>query len=364
MRKIFFKKILPLLILNLFFISSLLFSQESDSLLLIRVPDKEGYSRYGYINYSGEIVIPPKFINAQDFNEGLALVSLSNDRKGFINKKDELVFECTNCIPSLYFKAGLVAVWLWKEGKYVFMDKLGNIVIDKNFKQAFNFQEGLAAVEFSKFGNRGFINKKGDLVIDTLYSHAVRFTNGYLRCYHKDSWGILDTSGKFTKTLHFKNSGTFQHGLMPVNYDGQWGFINPKGEFEIEPIYSGAKDFSDGLAAVLINEKWGYIDTTGKIVIEPKFYEANEFSEGLAFVNLREIAFAGPDMNAIINKKGDIIFVLEDPLVLIDSNGIESYEVKSFYGPSKFKNGIAQYYTGYHFTGDIKYIRKDGKIIW
>lgn len=137
-----------------------------------------------------------------------------------------------------------------------------------------------------------------------------------------------------------------------------------KGEYVIDPIFSGANDFSEGLAAVLINKKWGYIDTTGKIVIEPQFYKANGFSENLAFVNLRDVAWVGPYMNAIINKKGDIVFELNDSLVSVDSNGIESYELKSFYGPSKFKNGIAKYYTGYHFTGDIKYIRKDGKIIW
>jgi WG containing repeat len=75
----------------------------------------------GYINLSGELVIPLKFDFAGDFQEGLAVVELQG-KNGFINKEGKIV------IPIKYEKAedfyrGLAKVKL--NGKEFYIDKSG-----------------------------------------------------------------------------------------------------------------------------------------------------------------------------------------------------------------------------------------------
>ena len=56
-------------------------------------------SRWGYIDKTGEFVIPPRFPDsvglhaAHPFREGLAAVSLGGNRHGFINRQGEIVME-------------------------------------------------------------------------------------------------------------------------------------------------------------------------------------------------------------------------------------------------------------------------------
>ena len=125
----------------------------------------------------------------------------------------------------------------------------------------------------------------------------------------------------------------------------KWGYLNTKGEVVIPPKYFKAEDFSEGLAAVLTEKGWGYIDTTSKLVIDREFAWADNFSESLAAVYIGNNPAVG-ERNAIINKKGEVVIGCD------------------LFNPNPFKKGISKYWTGYHFSGDIEYIRNDGKVIW
>ena len=336
-------------------LSANIFSQEQDSLLLIG-----GYSTnglYGYINRNGEIVIEPKYSRACDFAEGVAVVRIDEKRFGFIDQSGNLLYECDSCTPSLYFSEGMNPVRFRKPYGYFFLDKFGNKLIDKIFEYASDFYNGFAKVVLSWQGEAGFINKKGELVIDTLYSLLGRFESGYTTALREDLkiWGILDTTGKFVPLrTNIIPDGNFSNGLIMVldttNSKGdlrksKWGYLNTKGEVVIPPKYFRASDFSEGFAAVLTEKGWGYIDTTGKLVIKGNYAAADLFSEGLAAVYIGDNLAVG-ERNAFINKKGEVVIGCD------------------LFNPQPFKEGVSKYWTGYDFSGDIEYIRKDSKVIW
>ena len=337
------------IIIFLIFITNL-FAQEQDSLLLIGGTSTDGL--YGYINREGEIVIKPKYDWACDFHEGVAVVRIGNEKHGFIDQTGKLLYECDSCYTQLEFSEGLISVKYNDSPYYFIIDKFGKKAFDMGFMNAFDFQEGLAAVEFSKFGNTGFINKNGDLVIDTIYSFTSSFTNGYASAYRPDLklWGILDTKGNFTNILKgLYIAGEYHNGLFPVTDTSykKWGYMNAKGEIVIGLKFRSAQGFSEGLAAVYFEDKgWGYIDTTGKVVIEPKFTAADMFSEGLASVYYSSKLIVLGLTEAFINRSGEVVI-----------KGV-------FYDSQPFKHGICQYWTGDDFSGDIEYIRNDGKKIW
>ena len=74
------------------------FASHPDALYPIRVKDK-----WGYMNRKGDIVIAPQYEDADDFEEGLASVSIyKNDNQyyGYIDTKGRMVIE------PIYSRAG------------------------------------------------------------------------------------------------------------------------------------------------------------------------------------------------------------------------------------------------------------------
>ena len=87
--------------------------------LILDDPEAGGF-RYGYVDRTGAVVIPPRFEAAFGFSEGLAVVAVK--------------------------ETGAT--------KYGYIDKTGAWVIQPQFDSAVFFSEGLAAVGIRVSGNR------------------------------------------------------------------------------------------------------------------------------------------------------------------------------------------------------------------
>ena len=85
------------------------------------------YSKYGFINKSGEIVIQPKFNDAFHFKEGLAAVQ-KRKKWGFIDKTGKFIIKPKfDLVPSCGFHNGLVLVVKKRKGWFV-IDREGNYI--------------------------------------------------------------------------------------------------------------------------------------------------------------------------------------------------------------------------------------------
>lgn len=155
---------------------------------------KDKNNKWGYIDGTGDIVIPCQWKNAGSFSEGLAKVQDANGMYGFIDKTGKIVISCQwkDVGP---FCEGLARVaddnW-----KYGFIDKTGQVVIPYQWYKAGNFQEGLAAVRDAK-GMYGYINKTGLVVISYQWKDADPFKHG--RAWVKDEkglWNKIDKTGQ------------------------------------------------------------------------------------------------------------------------------------------------------------------------
>ncbi|MGL5509860.1 MAG: WG repeat-containing protein, partial [Microcoleaceae cyanobacterium] len=153
--------------------------------------------KYGYVNKSGDLIIPASFDEAKDFFQNLASVK-QGETWGFIDNTGRLV------IPAVYekfahFSEGLAGVKKTGE-KYGFIDRQGKIVVEPQFDEVRNFSEGLAAVK--KDGAWGFIDKSGNMVIDPEFRIGAGrgfFVSGLAAVQREDGskYGYIDKTGKF-----------------------------------------------------------------------------------------------------------------------------------------------------------------------
>jgi hypothetical protein len=169
-----------------------------------------------------------------------------------------------------------------KYGKWGFINKSGDWVIDNRYEEAYYFSEGLAAVKF--FGNWGFINRHGEWVIQPEYQNAKPFREGLACVLQNGSWGYINKKGAWHFEPHLKVVSSFSDGKAIIKNDDDFVFINRDGERILNHTFERALPFSEGLAFVIYNGYKGYIERNGNWLIKHDYEEAYSFSEGLALI--------------------------------------------------------------------------------
>lgn len=80
-------------------------------------------------------------------------------------------------------------------GKYGYIDRNGNIVIDFQFATANSFSEGLAVASFDH-KKYGYINHSGEWAIEPLFDYAGNFSDGKARVQIGYRWFYINTAGQ------------------------------------------------------------------------------------------------------------------------------------------------------------------------
>ncbi|WP_352339600.1 WG repeat-containing protein [Psychrobacter sp. 16-MNA-CIBAN-0192] len=180
-------------------------------------PNAEGI--YGYMNKQRELIVPYEYDSADDFKDGLAVVSKNrglndNPRSGVIDRTGRLV------IPLKY-----ESLWGYAEGMFIYGEK-------------------------SHWGDDliyGFLDKKGDVKVKAKWNDILPFSEG-LATVNIGDWGFVDKSGNYAITPKYSDAYSFSEGLAFVRVgnedDGKWGVINKQGNYIIAPQYDFIDPFS------------------------------------------------------------------------------------------------------------------------
>lgn len=144
--------------------------------------------RWGLIDKTGDLVVPPEYTSIQGFNDGIAV--LGNDGKqSFIDPTGKVLF-VTDFDAMGWFSEGLAVVR--KGDKYNYIDKAGQLLLplENAYSDVSQFKEGHAVVK--KDGKYGLINRSGTVVVPMEYD-SMDFLNEGLSVVKKDGkWGIIE----------------------------------------------------------------------------------------------------------------------------------------------------------------------------
>jgi hypothetical protein len=315
------------------------------------VPVKDFTGKYGYIDHTGNFVIPAKYDKADHFHEGMALVEIGN-KQVFINRKGEIAIELT--APEKMkieirggFHNGLARCFRnvysgdYSKKGYIFIDKTGQEVFlmqQSNFTEhgeyeCRDFSEGFAAVRDDK-KNRlfGFINTKGEWLVEPTFDYA----------------------------------GDFRNGMALVKYPNttKYGYIDTTGNPVIRPFAdNGGLNFQDGAAWVSTKDGfYGQIDKSGNRIFDTKgigienvpsyFSSHGDRTDGLTYLLLaRAIGGDEPDRDAVIfldkNNKRVIVRIENRDTDKTDKGMIGAKEIGNYQKAVSFANGRAFIRTRY-----------------
>jgi len=258
--------------------------------------DFRNLGQWGFVNFSGNEVIPLQFDRVGHFSEGLAMVQLG-DMAGFIDRDGNLA------IPMRFdsardFSEGLAAVLV--DGLWGYINHAGCMVIAPQFEVAGDFSQGRATV--------------GELVVlefQPLEYDAIYELSNRSPIVETRNLGYIDTTGEWAIPKQFNWAPPFEYGVAVVtryvpaeyglgiyksNVAGYLEFWGPRGIYWrqhsvidlngeiIVPFgyYDTIAAFAEGYAVVVRDRMFGLIDTQSREIVPPRFDELRNVSEGMA----------------------------------------------------------------------------------
>ncbi len=327
----------------------------SNSKFLLPIVNENG--KWGYIDTTGEQIIPYQYDLAYNFTE----------------------------------ERGLVAVSVNGQYKYSYIDVNGTLYGDWNYTEAMPFSQGYALVRFFIDPlnlSWGYMDKNGKVSPALGCSDARSFNAGLAAVNKLNGWGFINKNLKEVVRGQYTAVGVFSEGLCAVAMGKdtlqRWAYINGMGQQVTQMKYIHASKFSNRMAAVCIEVEdktlrkvtkkkvYGYIGGNGDFMIPAKFQEASDFNEGVARVKMNGIEY-------FIDIMGTTVFTLDSAYhasdfhygfaavntpdgraYFIDKQGNITYDY-NFVSLTDFNNGYS-FFT--KRNGSQGYVDYRGNIIW
>lgn len=152
--------------------------------------------KYGYVDYNGQVVIPPQYEEVRAFSEGLAAVRLGHTW-GYTNLNGELS-------------------------------------IVNQFDDAGDFYRGLAIVR--KGGKSNLINREGTELLDTYYDRISLTDDNYYLTEDNGKYGIVSPMGEEITPPKYEEIRREEHDRILVRANGRYGVIKENGDISL-PLY-------------------------------------------------------------------------------------------------------------------------------
>jgi len=155
------------------------------------------------------------------------------------------------------------------DGKYGFIQRNGDIVIEAKYDQVSPFREGLSIVLSGEF--YGAIDKRNHLVIDAKFDDMEDFNLGKSIVEKDNVFGLVDRVGNFIFPLEYEDMGWLTDSLLYAKKNGLFGIYNSANVVQSELFFEDIIPFDGKLARVVKNGKVGFINRELSLVLQTEF---------------------------------------------------------------------------------------------
>ena len=239
-------------------------------------------------------------------SEGLCIVQLTNNKYGFfdIESRKELFCIYDDVKP---FSEGFACVK--KNGKYGYINRLGEIVIDFVYKDAFPFEGSIARVVCCTDERENYyalINRKGELITNYKWNIIRNFHEGFAAAMDNEiendnRWTFINEEGKPISKNRYYEVGNFNNGIAGIDFFRNTGIIIGEKQYQgvitkdgsvekknpltgdhivIPSSFQDAWFPKEGLLAIKKDGKFGFANEYFNIIIPNKFTKVESFSNG------------------------------------------------------------------------------------
>lgn len=311
--------------------------------------------KFGVIDAKGNEIIAFQYDDISFHSDDTLFEAKSNDKWGVIDAHNNLIFPFVfndKYDFNLYSDCGYGKI---KDVVYK-LDYKTKEMIPTNNANIYGYYNDYIEVKVD--GKYGFLNKKGEMIVQPIYQNSSWFEEGLAAVQLDGKWGFIDTLGNMVIKPQFDHAESFGDGntkYAVVQIDEKFGAIDRSGNFVIKPVYDNLIDASDPdfpkvlFAACLKNDKGRY--RWGLINLKEEWVLANDY----------QYLFYDSDNQSVSAKNGEGVCGVFN---LKTGKGIIPFEYESigYY----YDDGLTLFSKRDKNTGQIYfgYFDKNGKVIW
>lgn len=209
-----------------------------------------------------------------------------------------------------------------ENGLYGFIDSVGNVIIEPQYKYVSPFSDGLALVVHD-IGGKGsrvdyyYINKQNELVMDTMEVKIIKSNvfllieeDGYTEDDELDSWYRKFEDGSFNFCDRTFDGLSLSDGLIVFQDENtkRWGYKDAHGQIKIPPIYAKAGRFNEERAVTMdTNLVVHIIDIAGNSKFNWSIFDKGLIAFPYLYRNGFILAYDADKNYNFINKEGMIV---------------------------------------------------------
>lgn len=191
-------------------------------------------SKLKNIDISNDILWP--IVNTNNFRD------IDAGLKGFINNSGEIIVPC-KYETVRYFYYGRAIVREKKNSPPQIINTNGELITDKIFKSAADYRDGFSLVSYN--GNMAYINTNGEILktpSNLILSKS--FHHGYAIVKDPElGYNFINTDGNLISDKYFKAVKKFGDDYAAVLVGEKWGVIDGEGRMVIEPKFLNILEF-------------------------------------------------------------------------------------------------------------------------
>ncbi len=176
-------------------------------------------AKWGYMDYHGNIIIPPIYEYAFDFKSERAIV-IKDNKRGVIDKKNKIIiplaFDDIKQKRNNYFKVSKNN----NDNIEYLLNNKGEQLISKPYEFTGRLVENKRRIKEN--GKYGVVNEKGKNIIPAKYDSLGIFHQGYALARMENDIFIIDKNGKeYLKNKNFEIKGSVRNGLIRIKENGK-----------------------------------------------------------------------------------------------------------------------------------------------
>ncbi len=262
---------------------------------------------YGVINYLGNFIIQPRYLNVERINNSDYFKAYNNDNLDIIDCDGKVLFTLPNDFDIVDYNLGY---FIEKENNLaILVDIDNNVIIDDYDEIIFTYYNDLLIVK--KANLYGIINYNNEIIIPINYVDI--FINEIGDIALRDNLNnnyLVDKQGNILLQKESEWPFRFnEFGISGYKKDGKIGLINKQGSVVVEPIYHFTwNDTQENIFSVVLRDGYNnkvILDETGKIKytvlafdisnFNDEFIELTNLDNGqISVINYDQIFIVGP----------------------------------------------------------------------
>ena len=257
-------------------------SDYNDGRAIVGVNNSDGVYDYGYIDRDGNEVIPTQFLEANGFEDGVAIIKTKDNKYGLIDKDGKLINTYNHGYVSQYGE-GVMVFADSLNGPFGYINKEGKEIIKPIYTMANEFKDGIAVVSTQEPYNSkyGAINLDGKYVFQSIYNEINHLGEGRVALgmpltHEKGKspsiYAIGDSTGKILTDFKYLVVGDYEKGLSYGSNNSDTFFIGKDGNIDKNlPVVKGSGELriKDNIILANIDFAPYYLNKSGKVIYKP-----------------------------------------------------------------------------------------------